>query len=123
MTRATGFIAFAAAIAAAVAFVVLASLNRMPEPFAACVEAHRDRPEYGLGTLHDTDLVLDETASGVEEGERAGTRYRIIRTRVAPVSRAAGQGVTVTCYEIAGRDGLLLDEASLPRTSDAEGPG
>ena len=110
MTRATGFIIFAAAVITALVFVIIASLNRMPEPYASCVDTHRDRPDVALGAIYDTDLVLDEDLSSVEEGSHDGIGYRVIVADVAPASRAAGQGVTLTCYDVDGHGSLLLDE-------------
>ncbi len=115
MTRMTGFIVFAAAVLIAIVFVVLASLNRMPEPYAGCVDTHRDRPDHGLGNIYDIDLVLDEDRSDVEEGHDGGLDYRIITARVDPVSRAAGQGTTLTCYEVEGHGSVILDETTFRR--------
>ncbi len=110
MTRLSGFIVFAAAVIIAVVFVVIASFNRMPEPYASCVDAHRDRPDVALGAAYDTDLVLNEDASSVEEGEHDGIGFRVIVADVAPASRAAGQGSSLTCYEVDGHGSLLLRE-------------
>ncbi len=110
MTRVTGFIVFAAAVITALVFVIIASFNRMPEPYASCVDAHRDRPDVALEGSYDTDLILDEDMSSVEEGSHDGIGYRVIVADVAPASRAAGPGVTLTCYEVDGHGSLLLDE-------------
>jgi len=110
MTRVTGFIVFAAAVLTALIFVVIASFNRMPEPYAACVDSHRERPDVALGQIYNADLVLEEDASSVEEGEHETVGYRIITAKVAPAARAAGQPVTITCYEVDGHGGVILDE-------------
>ncbi|MFO7858760.1 MAG: hypothetical protein R6V11_07550 [Ectothiorhodospiraceae bacterium] len=121
MTRLTGFIVFAAAIALAVAAIITSTLYRMPEPFAGCVDAHRQRADVALGEMHDTDLVLDEARSGVTEGDRNGTSYRRIEAHVEPAAPAAGQPVTLTCYAIGegnDREMLLREEALRARTGD-----
>ena len=110
MTRLTGFIGFASAVLIALIFVVIASFNRMPEPYAACVDTHRDRPDVALGGIYDTDLILDEAASDVTEGRHDGIDHRTITARVEPAARAAGQPVTLTCYEVDGPGSLILDE-------------
>ncbi|MFV8833424.1 hypothetical protein [Aquisalimonas sp.] len=110
MMRVTGFIVFAAAVLIALVFVVIASFNRMPEPYASCVDQHRERPDIALGQIYDIDLVLDEDRSSVEDGEHDGIGYRIVTARVDPASRAAGRGETLTCYEVDGHGSIVLDE-------------
>lgn len=120
MTRLTGFIVFAAAVALAVAAIITSTLYRMPEPFAGCVDAHRQRADVALGEMHDTDLVLDEARSGVTDEERNGFTYRRIEAHVEPAAPAAGQPVTLTCYALSndgGNEMLLREEGLRERTS------
>lgn len=112
MMRGTGFIVFAAAVLIALVFVVIASFNRMPEPYASCVDQHRERPDIALGQIYDTDLVLDEDRSSIEDGEHDGISYRIITAHVDPASRAAGRGETLTCFDVDGHGSMVLDEAT-----------
>lgn len=115
MTRVSGFIVFAAAVITALVFVVIAAFNRMPEPYASCIETHRDRPDVALGAIYDKDLVLDENLSGVEEDSHDGVAYRVIVADVSPASRAAGGSKTLTCYDVDGHGSLVLEEQTFER--------
>ncbi|MDN3519641.1 hypothetical protein QWY84_18695 [Aquisalimonas lutea] len=113
MTRMTGFIVFVAAIVVAVAAVILSGLHRMPEPYAGCVDTHRERPDIALGRMYDADLILDEERSGVEEDAHDGIGYRTITARVSPAPATAGDTITLTCYEVDGHGSLILQEETL----------
>lgn len=113
MTRMTGFIVFVAAVILAVVAVILSGLHRMPEPYASCVETHRDRPDIALGRMYDTDLILDEESSSVEEDAHDGIGYRTITAEVAPATSTAGDPTTLTCYEVDGHGSLILREETL----------
>ena len=115
MMRMTGFIAFAAAVITAITFVILGQFTRMPEPYASCVELHRDNPDYGLERLRELDLVLDEDASGVRDGREGDIGYSVIEASVAPAGGTAGGAVTIECYRIDGHDGLIVDPETFHR--------
>ncbi|MCC5859348.1 MAG: hypothetical protein JJT90_14410 [Ectothiorhodospiraceae bacterium] len=100
MIRITGFIAFALALAVMIALVIRANLDSIPEPYASCVELHRQAPDHGLGRLANMDLRLDEQHSRIETQENGRD---IIVARVTPVARSAGRPVTLRCTADDGR--------------------
>lgn len=94
MIRLTGFIAFALALALMITYVIRANLYSIPEPYASCIELHRDAPEYGLGRLANMDLRLNESRSRISTDDDGA---ETIVARVDPVARTAGQPVTLRC--------------------------
>ncbi len=94
MIRITGFIAFALALVLMIIYVIQANLYSIPEPYASCIELHRDAPEHGLGRLANMDLRLDENRSRISTDDAGG---EVIVARVEPVARTAGQPITLRC--------------------------
>ncbi len=104
MIRISGFIAFALALAVMITLVIRANLDSIPEPYASCIELHRQAPNHGLGRLANMDLRLDEQHSRIEALKDG---RNLIVARVTPVARSAGRPVTLRCTADNGQLSLV----------------